>query len=310
MKIDRLMTLLTILLEKKKVTAPALADLLEVSTRTIYRDIETLNLAGIPIITEQGIGGGISIMESYKINNNLLTTSDLSALFLALNNLPLSNNKDLIATKSKLKNLIAPKDLEKIEFKSKQIFIDLESWDGNEISKEELKLLKTALDTNNLISFNYLSFDGLSSNRKIEPYRLVLKGSFWYLQGYCLTRNDFRTFKIARIKDLKILKTLFIPRKFNSEDNKIQSWSDQTTVKVKLLIDEVIKTDLINFYGPSVITDKKENKYLAIIPFNGTDAEYRYLLGFGTKATLLEPIDVKENLIALIKSTLNSYIEN
>lgn len=307
MKIDRLMSLLNILLEKKKVTAPALSQLLEVSTRTIYRDIEVLNLAGIPILTEQGIGGGISIMENYKINNNILTTTDLSSLFLALNNLPLSNNKDLTSTKSKLKNLIPPKDLEKIEFKSKQILIDLESWDGNEISKLELNLLKTALDNNNLISFKYLSFNGLSSSRKIEPYRLILKGSFWYLQGYCLNRNDFRTFKIARIKDLKILKTNFTPREFNSDDNKIQSWNDKATVKVKLLIDEDIKSDLINFYGPSVITSDKENKSLATIPFNGTDYEYRYLLGFANKAIILEPIDVKENLITLLKKTLNSY---
>ncbi|MGL4453578.1 MAG: WYL domain-containing protein [Sarcina sp.] len=72
-------------------------------------------------------------------------------------------------------------------------------------------------------------------------------------------------------------------------------------------MNEDIRADLINFYGPSVITNKKEDKYIASIPFNGTDAEYRYLLSFATKATVLEPIDVKEKLVTLIKETLTSY---
>lgn len=301
------MSLMIILLEKKKSTAPELAKILEVSTRTIYRDIEILNIAGVPIISEQGISGGISIIENYKINNKLFNKDDIGSLLLALNNLPLSNNNSLNVTMSKLKTLIPSKDLEKVEFKANQIYLDLNSWDGNEISKSELNLIKESLDSSKLISFNYKSFNEVSSERKIEPYRLVLKGSYWYLQGYCLSRNDFRTFKVSRISNLNLLSESFTPREFKYEENKINSWEDSSTIKVKLLVDTDIKNQLEHFYGPSVITNSVEDKYIAFIPFNNTPSEYRYLLGFANKAKILEPSFVKENLLKLINDTFLSY---
>lgn len=209
MKIDRLISIIMILLERKKVSATKLAEMFEVSPRTIYRDIETINLSGIPIVTYPGANGGIGIMEEYKIDKKLFTTSDIATLLMGIGSISrVMNNEEIINTLAKIKGLVSDEQISDIELKSSQITIDLTPWMGNKNMEINLEKIKKAMDEKKYLYFEYSDRSGKNSNRKIEPYRLVLKESHWYLQGYCSSKEDFR---ILNYPVYRILKSLMIP---------------------------------------------------------------------------------------------------
>lgn len=199
MKIDRLIGILTILMQKEKVTAPYLAEKFEVSRRTINRDIEDMCKAGIPIVTIQGKNGGISIMEGYQIDKTLLTNEDMDSILSALKGL------DSISNTNKYKLLI-----EKLSGNNKNsdiltsnehIIIDLSSWQKASLAPK-IELIQASISNSETISFRYFS-PAEETVREIEPLSLIFKWSSWYVWGYCLKRNDFRLFKLNRITELK-----------------------------------------------------------------------------------------------------------
>lgn len=216
MKIDRLISIIMVLLERKKVSAPKLAEMFEVTTRTIYRDIEVLNQVGIPIIAYPGVNGGIGIMEEYKIDKKLFTTSDITTLLRGLGSISSTlTDEEIVNTLAKVKGLIPAEQIKDIELKSGQVNIDLTPWAGNKNLQPNLEEIKKSLDENRLLSFKYSDREGKKSQRLVEPYQLVLKESNWYLQAYCTTRCDFRIFKLSRISQIEIMEDKFIPREFH-----------------------------------------------------------------------------------------------
>ena len=192
MKIDRLIGIITILLGQDKVTAPELAKRFEVSRRTINRDIEDICKAGIPLITTQGYGGGISIADGYKIEKTLFTEEELQTIFTALKGV------DSVSKTPYLEKL-----LEKLSSKNKQIIandnivIDLASFSQTPLT-EKIEVLKNAIGNKHYVSFQYYYEKG-ECKRRIEPYRLVFKWSTWYVFGYCLDKKDYRMFKLNRL---------------------------------------------------------------------------------------------------------------
>ncbi len=178
MKIDRLIGILSILLQKDKVTAAELSDKFEVSRRTIIRDIDDICKAGIPIVTTQGKGGGISIMEGYKIDRVLLSNEDIMAIFTGLKSL------DSVSDNPHYRQLM-----------------DLAAWDKSAVSGK-IELIKSAIKNNNIISFKYYAPNG-ESTRIVEPYHLIFQWSNWYVWGYCTARQDYRLFKLTRLFKLK-----------------------------------------------------------------------------------------------------------
>ncbi len=162
-------------------SAPELAEMFEVKLRTIYRDIETINQAGIPIVTYRGSNGGFGIMEQYKIDKKLFTLSDITALLIGLGSIHSTmSSEELLNTMAKVKGMIPPEQIKDIELMSNQIVIDHTPWHGNEALKSHVDSIKTAITKNRFISFHYFDRLGNKSQRKIEPYRLVLKNSNWY----------------------------------------------------------------------------------------------------------------------------------
>ena len=205
MKVDRLVSIIMILLEKERIGAQELADLFEVSPRTIYRDIDTINMAGIPVRSTSGVGGGFEIMQKYKIDKNVFSTSDLSAILMGLSGLSnVMRGDELVNALAKVKSFIPADRAKDIELKANQICIDLSPWMGNRNIQPYLEMIKTALQGSKLLSFEYVAHHGNKSTRTVEPYQLVLKSSHWYLQGYCHKRNDFRLFRLSRISNLQM----------------------------------------------------------------------------------------------------------
>lgn len=193
MKLERLLGLISILVSRDKITVQELANRFEVSRRTIFRDLDTLNRAGIPIVSFQGMGGGVAIVEGYKVAKEVLSTNDAEKLFTALSALN-SIDKD-----SSITNLIAKLIPEKKTlFSQSNYCIDLSSWFSDSIIKEKIARIHLAICERRCVRLEYISRDSRSS-RIVEPHKLVFKQSSWYLYAYCKIREAFRLFKLSRI---------------------------------------------------------------------------------------------------------------
>lgn len=308
MKIDRLISIIMILLENKKISATKLAEMFEVTPRTIYRDIEAINQAGIPIITYPGVNGGIGIMEEYKISKKLFTASDITTLLIGLGSISSTLSKEeLVNTLAKVKGLVPAEKMREIELKSNQIAIDLTSWIGNKNLQPNLEEIKKALNESRLLSFKYSDRSGKRSNRKVEPYRLVLKDTNWYLQGYCTLKQDFRTFKLSRISEFEILEDVFITREFEKESLGSSDWIKKKIITIKLVIHESLRERVMEYCGEENIKSYGENKLIVDFPFTEDDFSYNIVLGFGHKCECLEPAHVREEIINRIKRLLGVY---
>ncbi len=164
MKIDRLVSIIMVLLDKERIGAQELADMFEVSPRTIYRDIDTINMAGIPIRSISGVGGGFEIMQKYKIDKNVFSTADLSAILMGLSSLSdIIRGNELINALVKVKSFIPADKANDIELKTNQICIDLSTWIGNQNTQSYLEIIKTALQDCRLVSFEYIAHHGKKS---------------------------------------------------------------------------------------------------------------------------------------------------
>lgn len=308
MKIDRLVSIIMILLERKKISASELAEMFEVTPRTIYRDIEAISLAGVPIVTYPGVNGGIGIMDEYKIDKKIFTKSDIATLLIGLSSISSTFSKEEIrGTLAKIKALLPEEHMKEVELKSNQVSIDLTPWIGNKDFKTNLEEIKKAMNDKKILIFNYFDSKGKKSNRKVEPYQLILKELNWYLQGYCISKQDFRVFKLSRISELKVIEESFITREFNLRSLGSWDYIEKNIIMIKLLVDESLREKMIEHCGEENIKTYKNNKLLIDFPFINDDFGYNLLLGFGNKCECLEPINIRKELIKRIKNMLDIY---
>lgn len=207
MKFERLMAITMILLNRRRVQAQELADKLEVSLRTIYRDLESLNLAGIPIVSYTGMEGGYEIMDNFRLDRQMLSLDEMITLFTALRGLQSTQALDpsnIDRLLEKVGALVAQAEQGRLA-DSDQVKIDFTPWRNSEAERIKYESVHQAVKNTKLISFYYIDAQGAETERTIEPMGLVLKGYAWYLHGYCLEREDYRTFKLSRIRGLQVL---------------------------------------------------------------------------------------------------------
>jgi predicted DNA-binding transcriptional regulator YafY len=208
MKLERLMAITIILLNRKRVQAHELADQLQVSLRTIYRDLESLNLSGIPIVSYTGAEGGFEIMESFRLDRQLLSYDELKSLALALQGLHstgIINEDNMDRLMDKVGALIVQVEQGRTTDKDRTR-IDFSPWKNDEADRAKFDLLRKTIQENRIVTFTYVDGKGeVTKDRSVEPMELILKGYVWYLYGYCLKRDDYRTFKLSRIMELKVL---------------------------------------------------------------------------------------------------------
>lgn len=207
MKTVRLLALLSILSETDRITVRELSSRLEVSRRTIFRDLESLGCAGIPVFSYIGPGGGVSILDSYKLKYKVLSADDKEKIFTALRGLRSIDND------SSITHLIAKlvPEQESAVFSQSDCVIDLSSWFNNSIIHEKISFLRSAVHARSLVRMEYISSSSRSI-RIIEPHKLVFKQSCWYIYGYCRRQNAFRLFRLSRIASLETLDETFTPR--------------------------------------------------------------------------------------------------
>ena len=302
MKTERLIGILSVLLRQEKTTAPELARRFEVSRRTISRDIETLCRAGIPICTVQGTGGGISIMDGYRMDRTLLTSRDMQMILAGLRSL------DSVSGSNYYRQLMEKLDPGASDLVSGRdyILIDLSSWYGKTLA-EKISRIREAVEEKRLLSFRYCAPGGESA-RRIEPYFLVFHWSSWYAWGWCLDRRDFRLFKVARMTDLKEEEECFTPREAPLPD-----FSNERIfppeISVTALFAPEMKWRLAEEFGPDCWEEQEDGRLLFRRDYASERELTGWLLTFGDGVEVLEPEPVRETLFKTGKRLMEMYGE-
>ena len=297
MKVDRLVSIIMILLEKERIDAQELADMFEVSPRTIYRDIDTINMAGIPVRGASGVGGGFEIMQKYKMDKKVFTAADLSAILMGLSSLSnMMRGDELVNALAKVKSFIPADRAKDIALKANQVHIDLSPWMGNQNIQPYLEVIKTALQESKLLSFEYTDRYGNKTARLAEPYQLVLKSSHWYLQGYCLKRNDFRLFKLSRISNLQIQEESFTPREYQKPHLDITDMLETMQTNIKIRIHQSIMDRVLDYCDYEYFVPDGDEHYHVSFPFIENDYYYNILFSFGEKCECLEPLHIRSEM--------------
>lgn len=308
MKIDRLVSIIMILLDKKRIGAQELAEMFEVSPRTIYRDMDAINMAGIPICSISGVGGGFEIMPNYKIEKNVFTATDLSAILMGLNNLTdIVRGDELINALVKVKSFIPAEKAQDITLKANQLYIDLSPWMGNRHTEEFLAIIKVALQENKLLSFEYADCHGNKTSRTAEPYQLILKSNHWYFQGYCYLRNDFRLFRLCRISNLKISTQTFIPRDYQKPQLEFSDVLKELQIKIKIRVHQSAMDRVYDYCSPEDISKDGDDYFIVQFPFIENGYHYDILLSFGDKCECLEPPHIRAEIKRRLQDILSLY---
>lgn len=300
MKIDRLIGILSILLQKNMVTAPYLAEQFEVSRRTINRDIEALCRAGIPIVTRQGADGGISIMENYTINRTLLTNREMQDILAGLRSL------DSINGTNRYGQLMEKLSAGSSDFMTgnQSVLIDLSSWYKDSLAPK-IELIRSAIDNQILLEFLYFSPKG-ETQRKIEPYYLIFRWSSWYVWGRCKDREDFRLFKLNRMDKLHLS-----DGNFSKQMVPLPDLSNEQIfpggIKIKALFSADCKWRLVEEFGTGCFEELADGRLLFHGDYTNKENLITWLFTFRDQAVLLEPEDIRAEIQATIASMAKQY---
>ena len=298
MKDNRLFRILYYILEKGKVTASELADKFEVSVRTIYRDIDSISSAGIPIYALQGKGGGIEIAEDFVLSKSLLSENEKQQIMSALqglDNTTIQRENELL---TKLSALFKMKNTSWIE-------VDFNNWQNNKMYEKTFEDIKSAILSKNIISFTYFSSNEKETDRSVKPVRLLFKSQDWYLYALCLLRNDFRYFKLSRIKNLEIQTEKFDD---NFEDVILKKETPyENTVNIKVKFNRKVAFRVYDELNGEITEDNDGNLYTEIqIPNNHN--LYNYIFSFGDGAEVLEPKEIRRQIKEMINKMAEKYI--
>lgn len=300
MKIDRLIGILSVLLQKEKTTAPKLAEQFEVSRRTINRDIETLCKAGIPIQTTQGAGGGICIMDGYAIDRSLLTSRDMQMIIAGLRSLDSVSGSRYY---EQLMEKISP-GASKLLCGRDTILIDLSSWDKESV-EQKIALLQDAIERSCKVSFRYYAPGGESS-RRIDPYYLIFKWSSWYVYGWCEMRQDFRLFKLNRMAEISREEHTFVPRQTVPPDLSAEKVFPGN-IQVEAVFSPKVKWRVIEDYGPDCFREDEKGRLLFHGCFADLDGLVSWLLTFGDQVIVTGPEKVRNELCKRADNIVRNY---
>ena len=293
---NRLFEIIYILMNKKKITAKELADKFEVSTRTIYRDIETLSRANIPIYMEKGKGGGIKLLEEYVLNKSVLSEEEQNQILFALQGMKKVRGQDKKDILEKMSTIFNKKINEWIK-------IDFSNWGKNSEQEERFEMIKEAILNKNMIEFIYYNSNGEKSKRIVEPLQIWFKDKSWYLISYCKLKEDYRIFKIARIKEIKILEEHFereLPKEEKEEKYNFKS------IILELEISKEMSYRVYDEFESEEITKKENGNFIIKVEYPENEWVYSYILSYGEYIKVLSPDRAKN----IIRNKLQKMIEN
>ena len=295
---NRLFEIVYILMQKKKITAKELADKFEVSIRTIYRDIEILSRANIPIYTIKGKDGGIGLLDEYVLNKTILSENEQNQILFALQGMKKVVGEDEKDILEKLSILFNKKVNDWIK-------IDFSNWGKDKTQKERFEMIKTAILNKNKIEFIYYNSNGNESKRIVEPLQIWFKDKSWYLISYCKLKEDYRIFKIARIKEIKILEEHFereLPKEQKEEKYNFKN------ILLELEINKEMAYRVYDEFESKEISKKENGNFIVKVEYPENEWVYGYILSFGEHIKVLSPDKAKNIIKYKLEKTLKNYL--
>lgn len=296
MKIDRLFGIVYLLLDKKWVTAKYLADKFQVSTRTIYRDVDVLTLAGIPIYTNKGTGGGIGLLDHFTMSKAYLNEEEKKQMIMALEALKKTSTEEYDVL-YKMRSVFKEDD--------SYIEIDMSSWIESKRGVEQFKQIRTAMIRNQKLSFDYYDAEGRFSERIAYPLKLIFKKNHWYVLSYCHNRQENRYFKIMRMENIKLLNEYF-DRSLYMEEMVHEAYVDK--IDLELLFSKKISHRIYDEFNPTMITTTEEGHLIVRMMLPENEWLYHYLLSFEEHLLEIQPTHIKEKLKEILEKTLKHYL--
>lgn len=296
MRESRLFKILYYLLDKGQTTASELAEMLEVSVRTIYRDIDALSGAGIPVYAEAGRNGGVRLMQDFVLNKAVLSENEKQEILTALQSMNSAKNIGNSQTLQKLSAIFHLRSENWLE-------VDFSRWGNEGTDNENFDLLKAAVIHQKCVKITYANSCGKIRKRIVQPLKLSYKSMSWYLKAYCTEKQDYRIFKLTRILDLEVLTDSFQ----RSEFPKSAEVSEQTRNTIILRFPQNMAYRVFDEFDKTHVSKTENGDFIVSAEMPEDEWLIGYLLSFGTQADIIEPAYLKVIVAERAKKIYEKY---
>lgn len=300
MQSTRLFEILYCLLERDGMTVSRLAEKLEVSTRTVRRDLDALSAAGVPVYATRGRNGGVRLLPDFVLSKTLLSAREQDEILAALQSLRATGSGVESEVLTHLNGLFRRRAADWID-------VDFSPWGGGPAAKAIFPQLKDAILERRRVTFDYFASNGASSRRTVEPLRLCYKGVNWYLQGYCLSRGDFRVFRLSRMEHLTVEADFYTPR---DAPPPLDSQADDQLFPMQTLtlrFSPAMAFRVYDNFRREEIRRQADGSFLVCTMWPQGDWALSYLLSFGGEAEVLDPPEAREVLRREAERMLKNY---
>lgn len=296
MRESRLFKILYYLLDKEQTTASELAEMLEVSIRTIYRDMDALSEAGIPVYAEAGRNGGIRLMQDFVLNKAVLSAEEKQEILTALQSLTSAKNSGNSQTLQKLSAIFRLRSENWLE-------VDFSRWGNQGTDNEKFELLKSAIIQQKCVKITYANSCGTIRERIVQPLKLSYKSMSWYLKAYCTEKQDYRIFKLTRILDLEVLANSFQ----RSEFPKSAEIPEMPCNTIVLRFPQNMAYRVYDEFDKTQVSQKENGDFIVSAEMPEDEWLIGYLLSFGTQADIIEPAYLKAIVAEQAKKIYEKY---
>lgn len=305
---NRLFEILYLLSDKRQMTTKELAEHFEVSTRTIMRDVDTLSMAGIPLYSSRGRNGGIALLSGFVFDKGMLSRQEQQQVVAALESLHAVTFGEAKETLRKLRSLFG---IEKREW----VAVDLSDWSNRH--QELYETVKQAVLGNCVLEFDYYSRYGEVTSRRAEPQQLLFKGNTWYLCAYCLAREDFRFFKLSRMKRARLTETHFEPKAWEQEEYQEsdimqrgggeEHGGNLPAKPIVMIISPEMGFQIYDSFSESEIKKQPDGSFLITAAYPEDEWVYSMILSYGCYAKVISPEHIQKEVKKRLLKAIHQY---
>ncbi len=301
MQESRLFKIVYYLLDKGQATAPELAEKFEVSVRTIYRDIDALSGAGIPIYAEAGRNGGIHLMNDFVLDKAVLSEEEKQEILTALQSINYTNNHGNNQTLQKLSAIFHMNSQNWLE-------VDFSRWGNHGTDNEKFELLKSAIIHQKCVKINYANSYGVISERIVQPFKMSYKSMSWYLKAYCTKKQAYRIFKLTRIIDFEILTDGFCKSSFPEVLSPDQTETPgQACNTIVLRFPKNMSYRVYDEFDKTRVSENENGDLTVSVQMPEDEWLTGYLLSFGTQVDIIEPVYLRDIVAGQAKKIYEKY---
>ncbi len=291
-----MLSITVLLLNRERIRAGELAEKYGVSVRTIYRDIDALNLAGIPVISYPGSNGGFALVSNYRLDRQLITFDEMKSLLTALKGINTALEDISIETLiGKINSIVPDSKRELLDKHLKKFSMDFTPWGRGSDRGENLEMLQKAVTESEIISFRYFNNRHESSVRSVKPLSLFYRGYGWYLFGWCMLKNDYRIFKVNRIREARSTGKQFREQYLSYElfSSSEESRLKRSNISLVLRFAPEIRTRVEEYFESSSLIEDKNGYITLEAVFPEDEWVYSLILGFGEFVEVIKPDHIR-----------------